>query len=917
MRAVADLVAPLREHLERNTSPDLAVAFQLKPHFCRKFFTLEKLIDLLQKEAPILSGSNLFELLRDEVVRRLLIVGDRARWRSTFLNLLRSDGISDPILGCFAERYFEARNIDDFAASEGRYLRALQEAYEADSPLRGPIYDALAWLAALPEQSTGNRFRVLFSSESHHRLFPEIFASGICVSFSFTRANSTEPFARYDVDRIGNNFRRAAEEAEIKAYEVCGKTFGAAKHRRVRIEDNLEDLSVLDGTSGYLSFLMVHLCLMKGITVSPYVGFTGSFKDFQRLDTVADLPQKMEAAINAGMRVLFVPRGNYASISKAQQDVDALLRVEPYDEHMSIDRVAEHLADRLLSLQAELTPIVSATTIVEDKSESPVSVPVDHSHEEPAPLAEPRRLFRAAKLSCFIECGGHDGLQSPAKMSVFNSEDDCFVAIFPGKKRVYRFDSFGALCDKFRSDARPLCIAWNEDRSEYVIGFDDNRIRHFNSRLEPVGTFPSPEQVEPRLLTCGGGYVYVCDLSERIVRIDSDGNVECQVDLDGKICHLAYSDARQSLIVSMTGSIVGLDLALRTVWKLDHFAPQSVVAAASSGDLWVALSSGHLWRVNADNQKIVDVIVPPHIQTVASLDQAVALGTLQGEMLLFDMLGQKVGGDDLKTTLYHVSSTEGDILVLSTASGPTVVKPQAELFLRTRERGARERAMETLLEWERSAQSGGSLHRLLKEHLRRLDLTHWQEVYALQSQFLQRRALQPALYEKIETALRFIDSRKAARVCEKTKPVIIDGSNVSRHHWGNNQKKKRRARLAAILRLREKLASDVNPVLYPMIIVVDVTERHHTDDLASLKRMIEDGEILETPSSREADALIFNLVKSNNWLDCCIVSNDRRMFDAHAEMLPNADRDWYDRVRMAFTINPRTNEVYFPERSIR
>jgi hypothetical protein len=302
---------------------------------------------------------------------------------------------------------------------------------------------------------------------------------------------------------------------------------------------------------------------------------------------------------------------------------------------------------------------------------------------------------------------------------------------------------------------------------------------------------------------------------------------------------------------------------------------------------------------------------------LAAIEGTVAIGTLKGQILLYDTLGRKLGCDDLQTAIYHACATEGDMLALSTARGPTVIKPRTELALGTREQVVREHALASLLEWERAAQSGASLHRLLKDQVQRVDLMHWQEVCALQALLSQRRALQPALYDKIETALRFVDPRKAARLCAKTRPVIIDGSNVSRHHWGNEQKARKQARLAAILRLREKLAGEANPVLYPLLVVVDVTERHHTDDLASLKRMIDEGEILETPSAREADALILNLIRTNSWLDCHVVSNDRRMFDAHAEMLPGADRSWYERVRMAFTINPRTHEVYFPERSSR
>jgi serine/threonine protein kinase len=542
-----------------------------------------------------------------------------------------------------------------------------------------------------------------------------------------------------------------------------------------------------------------------------------------------------------------------------------------------------------------------------------------HSPGEPfVPIAEPRKIFKAAQLRCFVECGGYDGLLSPAKMSAFNSQDECFVSIFPGKQRVYRFDLFGALCEKFRSDAMPLCIAWNEERCEYLIGFDDRRIRRFNARLEAVGSMPVPGQIEPRLLACGEGDVYVSDLSERILRLSAGGDVQHQVTLPGKVCHLAFAKVQRYLIASTPNRLISLNPDLRILWSVDHFASQSTVTTSVSGDIWVALSSGHLWRLDNDSRKLVDVSIPPNVRALAALEKAIVVGTIQGQIQLYDTLGQKVGHDDLQTALYHICATEGELLVLSTARGPTVVKPLPELTLRTRQHAVREQALASLLEWERLAQSDVALHRVLEGYIQRLDLTRWQEVCALQLQFKERMRLQPAVYGKIEEALRFIDPQKAIRICQKTKPVIIDGSNVSRHHWNNERKEKKHARLAAILHIRDKLASETNPVFYPLIVVVDVTERYYTDDLASLKRMIDEGEILETPSAREADALILNLVRANGWQnDCCIVSNDRKLFDDHADMLPGADQGWYELVRMAFTINPRTHEVYFPERSAR
>jgi hypothetical protein len=99
------------------------------------------------------------------------------------------------------------------------------------------------------------------------------------------------------------------------------------------------------------------------------------------------------------------------------------------------------------------------------------------------------------------------------------------------------------------------------------------------------------------------------------------------------------------------------------------------------------------------------------------------------------------------------------------------------------------------------------------------------------------------------------------------------------------------------------------------VIVVDVTERHTCDDPAALKRMIGQGEVLETPSKREADALIFTLVQTHDWSDCQIVTNDNRMFEAHAHVLPGKGLEWYREVRRAFAIHQNTGEVYFPPRS--
>lgn len=592
----------------------------------------------------------------------------------------------------------------------------------------------------------------------------------------------------------------------------------------------------------------------------------------------------------------------------------SLLIMIPSNQNAEIRSSPREIVDAVITFQSQLPGVPSLALNIPSAGAGPPSPESEAADwEDLAPITEPQKLFTTGELGCFVECGGYGGLESPAKMSAFNPEEDCFVTIFPGKKRIYRFDVFGTLWEKFQSDAQPLCITWNHDYREYVIGFADRRICWFNHRLQRIGSVKAP--IEPRLIACKGDDIYVSDCGKAVIRLNRGDECLTEVNLPGEVCQLLFAEERGCLLVALSSCILGLDRGLRTLWRIDHLASRAAIASSGSGELWVALSSGHLWRFDKENRKLLDVSIPPGIRTIAVLDRVVVLGTLEGQVMLYDLYGQKLGEDDLRTCLYHLCATEGSMLVLSTARGPTVVKPSPEVTLRTEEYTLRENALGVLLEWERAVSTGKSIHKVLEGYVRQINLAHWQEVCALQWQFLQRRQVYPAFYDKIESALRFLDPERALRICEKTKPVIIDGSNVSRYHWGNKGEKHKQARLRAILRARDKLARQTNPVLYPLIVVVDASERYYTDDPATLKRMIADGEILECPSRREADVLILNLVRTHGWLDCLIVSNDRRLFQAHSEQLPSADPRWYERVRVAFTVNPITNEVYFVERS--
>src|SRR5262249_34661746 len=160
-------------------------------------------------------------------------------------------------------------------------------------------------------------------------------------------ASSSEPFARCDLLRLGEDIRRTAVDAEIRAHELCGKDFGTRKHRRIRIEDGPETIAILDGSSGYLSLLLAHLCMLRGIEFSPYIGFTGSHHAFRKLSGVSNLAQKVQTAVNGGMRFLFVPRVSLASLDGSSLPPADLLELVPYDESRGLAEATEEIFGRL------------------------------------------------------------------------------------------------------------------------------------------------------------------------------------------------------------------------------------------------------------------------------------------------------------------------------------------------------------------------------------------------------------------------------------------------------------------------------------------------------------------------------------------------------------------------------------------
>jgi hypothetical protein len=544
MAAELQPVAVLRKHLERATTPDLAVAFQRMPEFCRRFFRLERLLELFLKEQQILRATPALEALRNETVRRLLITADRGSWRPRFLELLTAGGAEGDPLQAFVSEQYHPRTGGRFAQAEGEYLDRLRATLDAHTRFADPVYDALTWLGAAPGGDPAPSFRILFANADLHRQFQQVMVPGLCVGFSFAPANSSEPFARCDVERLGTSFRRAAVYAEIKAYEVCGKEFGTSKHRRIRIDDNLEGLDLLDGASGYLTLLMAHVCLLRGEGLSRYVGFTGAHQDFLRIAAVQGLPEKIQTAIDSGLRVLFVPKSNADALGAVGRPPEEILRLVPYDERLNLTELTESILGELRGIKATLIPDLGGSSISPPAGGPgrPVTQPLEARAASAEPLHEPKKLF--STLRTFSEFGGYRAEDFPPRLSIFNPADDSVVSLFPGKRRLYRFDTLGALCEKRKSEAIPLAALWSEEQQEYVIGFADGHVQRYDRSLNPTRGFRLPAGIEPRVLSSDGERLFVADRrSPHVVGVTLSGRVlDCRT-LSGKISQLAFSDS--------------------------------------------------------------------------------------------------------------------------------------------------------------------------------------------------------------------------------------------------------------------------------------------------------------------------------------------------------------------------------------
>jgi hypothetical protein len=96
----------------------------------------------------------------------------------------------------------------------------------------------------------------------------------------------------------------------------------------------------------------------------------------------------------------------------------------------------------------------------------------------------------------------------------------------------------------------------------------------------------------------------------------------------------------------------------------------------------------------------------------------------------------------------------------------------------------------------------------------------------------------------------------------ESKTVIVDGSNVAHSTEGE------KPLLENLLAVRDKL----NEEGFDPVIVADASLRHRIDDPTRYERMIEAGEVRQTPAGTDADYFILSFARE---LNATIVSNDR------------------------------------------
>ena len=392
-----------------------------------------------------------------------------------------------------------------------------------------------------------------------------------------------------------------------------------------------------------------------------------------------------------------------------------------------------------------------------------------------------------------------------------------------------------------------------------------------------------------------------------------EGNLLSSSKLPKSIQHLAFSESRNQLIACVAGQVLGLSFEFETVWSISHGAPSSVCEASHDGSLWVATSTRRLRHYDDRQRVLSETPIGDRVRSLALLESGVVVTDTNGNLLAVDEFGATQGHDRVNTAILHACWIDKQRFAISTRSGTTVMSSQPRRSIEVAIQQARSRFLEFLDRCESTVDRTSELQRECDRSLKRIDTDLWRETLVCQKLFLQRKSQDPKKYQKIAQSMLFADAFKARLICNTTKPAILDGSNITRSIWNMYDKSSQPpSRLQYVMNVRKRLQIEINPILYPLVIVVDSNERKFINQKQRLLELIARGEILETPNDREADAAIFNMITEYGWADnCTIISNDKKMFEDHSEMLPGKSQAWYERIRRPFAVNHGTEEIRF------
>ena len=397
-------------------------------------------------------------------------------------------------------------------------------------------------------------------------------------------------------------------------------------------------------------------------------------------------------------------------------------------------------------------------------------------------------IFRSANLQYLQEIGGSRRLDG-ATMSAVNQSNGEFLTVYPRHSRLRQYESFGGEIAKWKVDD-VVSVGWDDQRQGYVVGYADRSVRWYGPTLSAVTKSAQTEQVVPRkIIPCPNGELLTTDFTESIVHIDENGTARV-IKMDSPVCDLCHSPDENDLIIVTGGAVHVIGTSGKqgryVKKKFTYEGDRAVSAVGPDGDIWLAAtvngSRGQLYRYRADDYHrsvVADSVKSP--TSIIVLERLVIVGDEKGELQIFDHQGHRIGREKLGVNLSHLALGPGRLIIVSTAKGPSVLIPHEVACVESDRHQQRERALDLVKQLEVASKSSGTSSYAADEFLQAIDLRHWPLVLSIKEVIRARRKSEPHLYKKILRALELKDQRKAACLTKTSRPVFIDGSNVSRH----------------------------------------------------------------------------------------------------------------------------------------